>query len=209
MNAARLKSIAYVTAIFLVGGVTGASIALSVGHKKMNSAVRGRDMIQVLTSDQVNKINPIVEKLGEEMRAIHLDAMQRTGKLIDSAHDQIAAELTPDQKHKLERFEKERHDSMRERHEGMHDRPPFPPYRRGKPPGGPMPPGGPRSSDHRPPHPPEGIDRGNPDYIPPGPRGDMEQRPWHEQGSPAQPGIQHSPPPRVPTDRPTATPSAT
>ena len=161
ISGARWKSIAYVSAIFLVGGVTGASIAMSVGHWRMDGPIRGRDMIQHLrgklqarldlTPEQVKKINPIVEKLGAEMRAIHLDAMQRTGKLMDNAHDQIAAELTPEQKRKLERFEQERHESMRERHESQRDRPPFPPHHGKAPPGGPLPPGGLPPRDHRPP----------------------------------------------------------
>lgn len=129
MTAARWKSIAYVTAIFIVGAVTGASVAMSFNHRRFGGPMRPHDMIQQirgrlrerldLTPAQLQKIEPIVEKLGTEMRAIHLDAMQRAGKLMDNAHDQIAAELTGDQKRKLAQIERERHNSMR-------DRPPFP-----------------------------------------------------------------------------------
>ena len=161
MTAARCKSIAYIAAIFIVGAIAGASVAMSINHRRMGGPMRAHEMIQLvrgrlrerldLTSAQVQKIDPIIEKLGTEMRAIHMDAMQRAGKLMDNAHDQIAAELTPEQKKKLERLD-------RERHNWMHDRPPFP-FHHGGPP--------PHPGDRRPP--PEGEPQPRGPQPPPAP----------------------------------------
>ena len=112
MNALRWKSIAYAAAIFVVGGGTGACLALGLIRHPRGGPPRSAEMAQRmretlrteldLTPVQTKKIDPLVEKLGAEMRAIHIETMERVRKLIDSAHDQIAAELTPEQKRKLE-----------------------------------------------------------------------------------------------------------
>lgn len=106
-----------------------------------------------LTPAQVEKIDPIIEKLGADMWTIHREAAQRVARLMDNAHDQIAAQLTPDQRRKLDKLQEERQNRMGDR--------PFP-FRPGGPPG---PKGG-----HRPP--PPGME------FPPPPHGDGP--PHHE-----------------------------
>ena len=179
MNALRWKSIAYAAAIFVVGGGTGACLALGLIRHPRGGPPRSAEMAQRmretlrteldLTPVQTKKIDPLVEKLGAEMRAIHIETMERVRKLIDSAHDQIAAELTPEQKRKLEAMErkrKQRFETMdRERHKFMREPPPFPFHRHGSkrdgepglpPPQGPQPGQKPGAPTEPPPPPPGG-----------------------------------------------------
>jgi Spy/CpxP family protein refolding chaperone len=122
----RWKSIFYVAALFLAGGVTGASLTLATLHRRMgppppNQLVDHlRERLERrldLTPKQMRQIDPIVRKLGEEMREVHFDTVKQIGRVIDSAHDQIAAVLTPQQKQKFDAM-------IRERERFLHDRPP-------------------------------------------------------------------------------------
>ena len=135
------KSIAYVADIFATGSITGASIALSVVHHESATPVRARDMAQrlrhrlesrlKLTPAQVQKIGPIIDKLGEDMKSVQVETIQRLGKLLDTANAQIATELTPEQKCRFEAMQKKRRELSR-------DSKPFPRRnRRGSQPGEP------------------------------------------------------------------------
>ena len=155
MTSLRWKSIAYATAIFIAGGVTGVCIAMSVTHQRMSGPMRQFEMIQQmreslrsqldLTVVQTEKIDPLIQKLGTEIGAIRQETARRIGKLIDSAHDQIAAELTPEQKRKLDTMERRRQQRFeameRERHKFIRERPPFPFHHHGlkREKGGPQP----------------------------------------------------------------------
>lgn len=172
----RLRLIAYLAAIFLVGGITGASIArMFFHHHRWGPPVRPHEMVsQVrshlrerldLTPAQVEKIDPLIEKLGDEMWAIHRDTMQRVGKLMDSTQDKIAAQLTPDQRRKLEQLKLERESRMHDRPMPFHGGPPGPDGKRHRPPPGKMP----RGQDGPPPGPPPGDDAPPHDGPPPAP----------------------------------------
>lgn len=115
MTLQNWKSVGYVVAIFVAGGIAGASIALSMTHHKFPGP---RDMQRFLTHrldltpEQVQKVDPIVDKLNTDLQAVRRDARQRASKLIDDADTQIASFLTPDQKAKMQQLQRARREHM-------------------------------------------------------------------------------------------------
>ena len=67
-----------------------------------------------LTPDQAQKVDPLLAKGFADIRTIHMETMQRIGKVIDATHVQIAALLTPEQKRKLDEMERQRRIRMRD-----------------------------------------------------------------------------------------------
>ena len=61
-----------------------------------------------LTPEQVARLQPVFDHTSQQLRAIHSKALRNTDEVIRRAHEQIARELTPEQKAKLEVMEKER-----------------------------------------------------------------------------------------------------
>jgi len=117
---AQLKAIAYSAAIFLLGGITGAVIALDADRHASPRPPFIHDMSQhlqtrleaklELTPAQLQKIQPALAKLSVDMQAVHTETMKRGSKLMDDFYGTIAGELTPDQKLKLEELKKARPD---------------------------------------------------------------------------------------------------
>lgn len=115
---AQLKTIAYSAAIFLLGGITGAAIAVNAGRNAWSRPPFIHDMSQhlqarltarlELTPAQLQKIQPAIAKLAAEMQALHSDTMKRSSKLMDDFYVAIAGELTPAQQQKLEELKKAR-----------------------------------------------------------------------------------------------------
>ena len=115
---AQLRTIAYSVAIFLLGGIAGAAIALGVARNVWVRPPFIHDMSQHLqtrltaklemTPAQLQKIQPAIAKLAADMQAIHSDTMKRSSKLMDDFYAAIAGELTPVQKQKLEELKKAR-----------------------------------------------------------------------------------------------------
>ena len=129
----KTKLILYLLAIFVAGGVTGAMVALKADKQMMTEAPRParletrylRDRFQSklgLTPEQSLMVEPILEKMSEDLKSIRQDATKRISAIMKTSYDQIAKQLTPEQRKKLEEMQKERHDDHRE-----------PPHRRFKP----------------------------------------------------------------------------
>jgi Spy/CpxP family protein refolding chaperone len=66
-----------------------------------------------LTREQVDKLQPVFDETARELRTIHSRAIRDSDEVICKAHQRIAAELTPEQKKKLEDFEQERREWLR------------------------------------------------------------------------------------------------
>ena len=117
---AQLKAIAYSSAIFLLGSITGAVIALDADRHASSRPPFIHDMSQhlqnrleaklELTPAQLQKIQPALAKLSVDMQAVHTETMSRGSKLMDVFYGAIASELTPAQQLKLEELKKARPD---------------------------------------------------------------------------------------------------
>jgi Spy/CpxP family protein refolding chaperone len=123
-RALQWKLIAAFVLVFVAGGITGALVGGSYArhqffklHRPEGIGARMKDELRVelkLTPEQVAKISPILDNVASQLRNIRRDTGQRVHQVMADAHRQIAADLTDEQRQKLQRFE-ERH-----RHAGHH-----------------------------------------------------------------------------------------
>jgi hypothetical protein len=119
------KLLVYLTIIFVAGGATGAVLTLQNTRRHQaqpptmaKACTRFQDRLisrLALTPEQVKKLQPVFDQTTHELRAIHAKALRGTDDVIRRAHEQIARELTPEQKTKLEVLDKERQDWLRRR----------------------------------------------------------------------------------------------
>ncbi len=119
------KIILYLAVIFVAGGITGTVIAWGNAKRQliqptsmdtvcsyMESRLKAR---LGLTPEQLEKIRPILDQTGREMKAIHAKTLEQMDRTIQNANKQIAKELNEEQKRKLEQMEAERREFMRNR----------------------------------------------------------------------------------------------
>ena len=71
-----------------------------------------------LTDDQKTKVQPIIDQVKPQMKAIHEEAMQKMHALLENAGSQIRPLLTPEQQQKFDAMKKA-HEDMRKAHEEM------------------------------------------------------------------------------------------
>lgn len=122
------KVIAYLAAIFVAGGATGAVITLQntrcqeVQTPSMEKAcTRLQDRLVVklgLSPEQVKKLQPVFDQSAKELRVIHAKAICATDDVIRRAHEQIVPELNPDQRAKLAQLDQERAEWLRHKLKG-------------------------------------------------------------------------------------------
>ena len=126
------KTIAYAAALFIAGGITGAAVGVAVEKGAMFRPPRPHDMAQqmrnrlrsrlALTSDQLQKIDPIIQKTSDDLKVIHQETTVRVAQLMENCNAQIAASLSPEQKQKLEQMEKEHRGFLEQyEHHDHHD----------------------------------------------------------------------------------------
>lgn len=126
----KTKLILYLAAIFLAGGVTGVTVALRVSRQTLAEGPRPtrldarylKERFQsrlALTPGQAKVIEPILEKMSEDLKSVRQDAIKRISAIMKSSYDQIDKELTPEQRQKLEEMQR---DHRPEHHEGPHKR---------------------------------------------------------------------------------------
>jgi len=118
------KVLVYLAIIFMAGGATGAVIMRNAHEHQAQPASmekachRFQDRLVSklsLTDVQVKKLQPVFDETAQELRAVHARAIHHTDEIIRKAHQQIAKELTPEQKAKLEQFDQERQEWLRQR----------------------------------------------------------------------------------------------
>jgi hypothetical protein len=134
-RALKWKLIAGFILVFLAGGVTGTFFATSrMGHvlfapshgaivQHMRQHLR-RELH--LSDEQMTKISPIIDKTATQLEAIRADTGRRVHEAFAEAHREIAADLTPEQRTKLQEMEA-RHRRMFHHMHRQHESPPAEP----------------------------------------------------------------------------------
>jgi Spy/CpxP family protein refolding chaperone len=117
-RALKWKLIAGFVLVFVAGGITGASLGglyarhlfFAFHHPEMIGA-RMKERLRAdlnLTPEQVVKISPIIDNTAAQLRDIRRDTGRRVHEIMTEAHRQMAANLTDEQRQKLQQIE-ERH----------------------------------------------------------------------------------------------------
>jgi Spy/CpxP family protein refolding chaperone len=127
-RALQWKLIAGFVLVFVAGGITGAFLGGSYArhhffelHHPERIGGRMKERLRSdlnLTPEQLAKISPIVDKTTAQLRDIRRDTGRRVRQILGDAHQQMAADLTDDQRQKLKQIE-ERH--RRWRYHRFHD----------------------------------------------------------------------------------------
>jgi Spy/CpxP family protein refolding chaperone len=128
-RALRWKLIAAFLLVFVAGGITGAFVGGSYArhrffelHRPERIGARMKDELRAelnLTPEQVAKISPIIDNIDSQLRNIRRDTGQRVHQVMAEAHRQMAANLTDEQRQKLQQLE-EQHRQWRHHH--FHER---------------------------------------------------------------------------------------
>jgi Spy/CpxP family protein refolding chaperone len=119
MNPAmKWKLIAGFILVFLAGGATGVFLGASQtfrvfmgGHHAGFSAERMRSHLRWqlrLTDEQVAKISPVIDKAATQLEKIRTETGRRVRETFAETHREIAADLTPEQRAKLQEMEAQR-----------------------------------------------------------------------------------------------------
>ena len=119
MNSAlKWKLIAGFVLVFIAGGATGIFVTMGTAHRFMFAPhprgvvaqmMKNRLRWQLrLTDEQMAKISPIIDKTGAKLEEIRGETGRRVREIIDDAHREIAANLTPEQKERLQQMEERR-----------------------------------------------------------------------------------------------------
>jgi Spy/CpxP family protein refolding chaperone len=123
--------------VFIAGGLCGSALTLRTmkvprpdGRPPVRFDIMGRlEKGLDLTEAQIEKIRPIVQRTQEETQRLRRENVRDLAAVMDRMHADLAAELTPEQRVKLEEMRKR----FRERAERVRgqfrdrDRPPPPP----------------------------------------------------------------------------------
>jgi Spy/CpxP family protein refolding chaperone len=117
-RALQWKLIAGFILVFVAGGISGAFLGgLYTRHlffefhhpEQIGARMKERLRAELnLTPEQVAKISPIIDKTAVQLRDIRRETGRRVHETIAEAHRQMAANLTDEQRQKLEQLE-ERH----------------------------------------------------------------------------------------------------
>jgi len=132
MNGAlKWKLIAGFVLVFVAGGIAGAALGGLYArhlffeiHRPGQVGDRMKERLRAelsLTPEQVAKVSPIVDKTAAQLQEIRRDTGRRVHEIMAEAHKEIAANLTDEQRQKLQQIE-ERHRRWHHRH-GPHEFP--------------------------------------------------------------------------------------
>ena len=125
MNGAlKWKLVAGFLLVFVAGGIAGAALGGFYArhlffeiHRPGRMGDRMKERLRVelrLTPEQVAKVSPIVDKTAAQLQEIRRDTGRRVHEIMTEAHKEIAANLTDEQRQKLQQIE-ERHRGWRHR----------------------------------------------------------------------------------------------
>jgi Spy/CpxP family protein refolding chaperone len=127
-NALKWKLILGFVLVFLAGGLTGAFVAAATARNYFSAAShhavaaqRMRERLKNelnLTPEQMQKISPLIEKAAAQLEDIRKDTAHRVRQTFSDLHQQIAADVTPEQKTKLEQMRERHHHMMGRFHRG-------------------------------------------------------------------------------------------
>lgn len=115
------KVVLALVALFLLGAATGTVVTLKVVKRVIEGRTNPERMSQSLlqeyqrrlrlTPEQIERIRPILQRTGREMGELRSEMAGRTFQVIRLSHEEIAAELQPEQREEFARVNRE----MRER----------------------------------------------------------------------------------------------
>jgi Spy/CpxP family protein refolding chaperone len=133
----KWKLIAGFVLVFVAGCVTGGFVAASSIHRYFlaNShhtiaAQRMRERLKSeldLTPEQVTKISPIVDRAAIQLEQIRKDTARRVHDTFAEAHRDMAVDLSPQQREKLEQLRQTHRRMMRHFHHRPGHSPDSPP----------------------------------------------------------------------------------
>jgi uncharacterized membrane protein YqiK len=135
----KSKIILYLAAIFLAGGVTGAVIGWRETTEKNKERTTSKGICDVfrtrlrselgLTADQLNQLEPLLQKRVKAMEEIRARTVQQIEELLRASDAEIAEalNLTDDQRAKLRLMEQDRREHSSKRRHGGTTPPPPPP----------------------------------------------------------------------------------
>ena len=117
-RALQWKLIAGFILVFVAGGITGAFLGglyarhlfFEFHHPTLIGA-RMKERLRTelnLTPEQVAKISPITDKTAAQLQKVRQDTGRRVHEIMTEAHQEMAANLTAEQRQKLQQIE-ERH----------------------------------------------------------------------------------------------------
>jgi Spy/CpxP family protein refolding chaperone len=126
MNGAlKRKLVAGFVLVFVAGGIAGAALGgfyarhlFLDAHQPRRVGDRMKERLRAelsLTPEQVAKVSPIVDKTASQLQEIRRDTGRRVHEIMAEAHKEIAANLTDEQKQRLQQIE-ERHRRWHHRH---------------------------------------------------------------------------------------------
>ena len=118
------KIILALVGLFALGAATGSVITLKVVKRVIEARTNPERMSQSLlgeyqrrlklTPEQVEKIRPILQRTGREMWELRTEMSGRTFQVIRLSHEDIAAELTPEQREEFTRLNRETRERLRQ-----------------------------------------------------------------------------------------------
>ena len=121
----KWKTLGYAAAIFVTGGISGGALGVYETKSRLFAPQRQQEMavriIQrlktrlALSSDQEEKIRPIVSTAASSFWTIRLDAQRRINAVFDDSYAQVETILTPDQRVKFDEMLRERRALMQSR----------------------------------------------------------------------------------------------
>ncbi len=121
----RAKMVIYLAAIFAAGVLAGGYGGYAMTHRERVTEVRPETMkariqreMQAklrLTPEQAKLIEPSVQAVCGELRAIGYTSAVETGRAFDRFNQRIAGFLSAEQEAELERLQRERKESVRRR----------------------------------------------------------------------------------------------
>jgi len=125
MNGAlKWKLVAGFVLVFVAGGIAGAALGGWYAHHlffeihrpgRVGDRMKERLRTELsLTPEQLAKVSPIVDKTAAQLQEIRRDTGRRVHEIMAEAHKEIAANLTDEQRQKLQQIE-ERHRRWRHR----------------------------------------------------------------------------------------------
>jgi Spy/CpxP family protein refolding chaperone len=129
-QALKWKLIAGFVLVFVAGGITGAALGglyarhhFFALHRPERIGTRMKERLRAelkLTPEQLTKISPIIDHTAVQLREIRRETGRRVHQTMSDAHQQIATNLTDEQRQKLEQIEQQH---RRWHHHHFHEAP--------------------------------------------------------------------------------------
>ncbi|WP_415907817.1 hypothetical protein [Oleiharenicola sp. Vm1] len=143
------KLVLLLTGIFLAGAVAGGFVTLEVGKSMLRKRLApdnwGPARLKMLekhldlTSDQIERLKPIVRRDVDELNRLRQQGFQETRRILERMEKDIAEVLTPEQRAKFEKLNAEMRErarrlmEQRRNEKGERRAPPPPPEGEGHP----------------------------------------------------------------------------